>query len=247
MGSLGLGLELGLLRTFSSAEPSTDEFISNVELLSGFEGSDESTNVLDEGPDSRVFTVVGGAQLDTAQAKFGGSSLLLNSDGGNGDFVHVPHSSDFSLHGGLNVTAEAFIRVLEFAKIRTILSKRPSSNASEYTWQIDTLGTISLTFFAAGIARLSIVSVNPLTPEVWHHVAFTRVGNLARLFVNGTLVGSDTQDTLPAENTRPLIIGRTEANTARDFTGWIDEFRFTQGVARYTENFTVPSSAFPRS
>ncbi len=58
-----------------------DPFSSSVVLLSGFEGTDGSTTFLDESPAGRALTANGNAQIDTAQFKFGASSLLLDGQG----------------------------------------------------------------------------------------------------------------------------------------------------------------------
>ena len=67
------------------------------------------------------------------------------------------------------------------------------------------------------------------------------------VFVNGILVALGVRSSAPTTNTSALHIGRDPFNTARDFNGWIDEFRFVKGQAVYTENFVVPAAAFPRS
>jgi len=61
------------------APPPTDPNIASVKLLLGFEGADGSTTITDESPAAKgSATISGNAQIDTAQAKFGSSSLLLD-------------------------------------------------------------------------------------------------------------------------------------------------------------------------
>ena len=98
------------------------------------------------------------------------------------------------------------------------------------------------------------------------HVALVRTGNALKLFINGTdkgtgtLVagsGRDSTDIFTAGN--PYVMasgGGVTANLAVGDIGgpytdygfrrsYMDEFRFSNNVARYTSTFSVPTAAFP--
>jgi hypothetical protein len=100
----------------------------------------------------------------------------------------------------------------------------------------------------------------------WAHVALVRTGNALKLFINGvdkgtgTLTagsGRDSTDIFAAGN--PYVLasgGGVTANLAvADIGGpytdygfrrsFMDEFRFSNNVARYTTTFSVPTAAFP--
>lgn len=91
-------------------------------------------------------------------------------------------------------------------------------------------------------------------PDVghWYHVAMCRYDGDLMLFIDGVQQGISVADSdtyfagtaraaLGAEMSGSAI----EPNTA--FDGWVDEFRFSVGGSRYTENFTPPTAAFPRN
>jgi hypothetical protein len=81
-----------------------------------------------------------------------------------------------------------------------------------------------------------------LTVNQWAHIAVTRSGTTCRLFANGTQVGTLTSaSNLTATN---LVVGGYYS-TVYLFDGYIDDFRITKGVARYTANFTPPAAPFP--
>ncbi len=78
----------------------------------------------------------------------------------------------------------------------------------------------------------------------WTHIAFSRNSGTNRLFVNGTSVATNTNSwTQTFTSTNVLLIGQTIGQD-RPFDGYIDELRITRGVARYTANFTAPTSTF---
>lgn len=77
----------------------------------------------------------------------------------------------------------------------------------------------------------------------WRHIAVTRSGSTNRAFINGVQLGSNITDstnwTFP--NNR-LQVGATLG--AESFAGYIDDLRITKGIARYTANFTPPTTPF---
>ena len=80
----------------------------------------------------------------------------------------------------------------------------------------------------------------------WHHLAITRSGTTLRGFVDGTQIGSDITSSLSfdAYNTDPLRIGFGNDGRGNFYwDGYMSDIRITKGLARYTANFTPPTSA----
>jgi len=88
-----------------------------------------------------------------------------------------------------------------------------------------------------------ITGTGALTANTWQHIAVCKSGSSTRLFVNGTQVGSTYSDTFNYLSARWEIGGRS--NSTFPIVGYMDDLRITNGVARYTANFTAPTQAFP--
>jgi hypothetical protein len=251
--------------TYPPAAGVADEFFNNTTLLVHFDNADGSNSFVDnsqygfDGTQSAQSAVF----ISTSQSKFGGASAYFNGvedQGvfGNGTFVTFPASSIHHFSTG-NFTIEAWIRpTLVNAQGPSTYAIVSQSNAST-TENVFSFyaGTSSLQFawgFNSGGGTQGSASgaFAFSTAGVWYHVAAVRNGNVLRLFVNGTQVGTDTSittDFCPA-TTAPMRIGAmtpfTSLGTFRNvFLGWIDEVRITKGVARYWTAFTPRAFAFP--
>ena len=105
-----------------------------------------------------------------------------------------------------------------------------SDNGNLYVW---VNGTYKIGPFA-----------NVINQSELPHIALTRQSGVAKLWLKGQLLGSAPY---PDSITSGVVhlgrnMGTTSATDPRyDLDGLIDVFRFTKGVARYTENFTPPS------
>lgn len=104
----------------------------------------------------------------------------------------------------------------------------------------------ALNFSAVG--HVDVSTAAGLIPiGVRTHVVAEAGGGEIRLFVNGKKEAAVAYSgTLGVTGAARPTIGRISvAPTDTRFFGFIDEFRITQGVARYTENFTPPTGPFP--
>jgi hypothetical protein len=88
-------------------------------------------------------------------------------------------------------------------------------------------------------------SAGAITTNVWQHWAIVRQSGTTRIYRNGILRGSSFSDTNNINNTTdPLSIGNENIpSTIAAFVGYITNFRWIKGLAVYTGNFTVPTSA----
>ena len=88
-----------------------------------------------------------------------------------------------------------------------------------------------------------------LLSNTWYHVAVTRSGSTWRLFLNGTQEDSVTQSSYITDSGSTTRLGNygPSATASDGLNGYIEDFRITRGVARYTSNFTAPTSAHPTS
>ncbi len=92
-----------------------------------------------------------------------------------------------------------------------------------------------------GNLTVTIPSLN-----TWHHMAFCRQGNTARLYLNGVEVDTDAGYTGSLNNCADvLLFGNSDTGFDQNFNGYLDEIRFSN-VCRYEDGttFTPSTSAF---
>jgi hypothetical protein len=227
---------------FNSAALGID---TNVKILLRFDGTDGSTTITDSAPFPRVWTAAGNAQLDTAQFKFGGSSLLLD---GIGDYVTTPDSPDFSLGAG-DWTVEFWFNcnvaggTLEWICGQNDGIGTPSSVSVQ---MFRTTGNVISGQANVGSTAFTVTGTTQFTNVTntgWHHCALSRQGSTLRLFIDGVQEGGNVTITGSINNSANVWgVGTTGEVTADTWTGWIDRFELIVGLAKRTANFTPPTS-----
>ena len=101
----------------------------------------------------------------------------------------------------------------------------------------------TLRFFYDGADRITSSS---LSTSTWYHIAIVRNSGVTKMYLDGTQTGSSYTDAnnYTAGNGK-LYLFATDASGSQCVNGYIDDFRITNGYARYTSNFTAPTTAFP--
>lgn len=225
----------------------TDPNFSSVVLLLGFEGVDGATSTTDECATPHTMSFLGNAQIDTAEKKFGASSLLLD---GTGDYVSATDSADWDLGAG-QFTAETWVRFASgFGTNEAFLGQWGSAAGDQSWFFFLNAGTLTFRFRdTGGTNRDTTVAWTP-TVNTWYHLAVDRdASNKFRIYRDGSMVASATFSQTMQNGTGLLGLGRIPGFTTFDLNGWMDEVRVTKGVARYASDsgFTAPTAAYPRS
>lgn len=100
-------------------------------------------------------------------------------------------------------------------------------------------------------AAAAVVLLQPFTDNsplnTWVHLAVTRRGSTVRGFQGGVLQFTQGGDSTLAAAHAITVGGANESDWGANhgFVGELDEFRITNGVARYTADFTPPTQPFP--
>ena len=178
---------------------------------------------------------VGGASISTTVSKFGGSSMYFD---GSGDWLLMPAGDKFAFGTG-DYTVEAWVY---FTSITTtdlqIIFLSGSTGGNNLYFHVDG-NQISVGTTAAFISN----QATSFSTGTWYHVAACRYSGTLRLFVNGVQIGSSVSDTTNWISAGSARIGANESGTQTVF-GYINDHRVTKGIARYTTNFTPPTTAF---
>lgn len=221
-----------------------DANFASVVLLVHGDGPNNSTAIRDSsGTPKTLSAVAGAATISTTQSKFGGSAL---SFAGGVDRVTFADHVAFAIGTG-DFTIEAWIHTTNTGVTRVIASQWTASSGADSAFIMFVDGTNLLHFVPAAGTDFSSAATVPLSQ--WVHVAVTRSAGLVRLFINGALDANTlTFASSIVDSTQPMAVGGYQGGGTglwQDaFNGYIDEFRFTNGVARYTASFTPPVAPF---
>lgn len=216
---------------------------ANVVSLLSFDGDNASTVIVDKATVPRTYNAVNGAALSTAQSRFGGSSVFFD---GINDYLISPPITAFDLPG--DFTIEAWIRPNTTVGLQVFFSRQDTGNNIAVQFRLNGPKLEAVLRPNGGASVLTITSVTSLTAGAWHHVAFTKQGVIARIFLDGTLEASGSQTGIYTSTTASLVLGvliETGSPPVTPYAGYMDEFRFTVGIARYTTGFTAPTAPFP--
>ena len=216
-----------------------DADFSSVSLLLLGNGADGSTTFTDSSSNSLTITANGGAEISTANYKFGGASALFDA---NGDYLSIASNTLLNLDG--DFTIEAWIYLSSSTpNWPTILGSGQTSFVSGCSYfmvnsQSSSNHRIRLGNYTNAVESTGLISLN-----TWTHVAVTRSGTTVRLFIDGVLDSTHTSSlTYHFDNTETQIGKNGWDGTNGQWLGNIDDLRVTKGVARYTSSFTAPTA-----
>lgn len=204
--------------------------ITNTSILTNFTNGAIFDNAM-----MNDLETVGNAQISTSVVKFGTGSLSFNSASAPSNLVSSSTDA-FALRTG-DFTIEGWVYPTQWTNDSTLLRIDNSSNI----------------FFVLIYNGQLCIHTNGYSPNInyqlfgsmslntWNFISITRAGGVFSGYVNGVKSGNTNSTIVDIGCTRAFV---GEPSTNR-FIGFIDDFRITKGVARYTATFTPPTAAFP--
>ena len=95
-----------------------------------------------------------------------------------------------------------------------------------------------LVSYSGGIPTTAEASVS-LSTDTWYHVTVAKTGSTVKMFLDGTAL-SVTGSLTFANVAGDLHIGHSSTHSGADhyLNGHVDEFRISNGIARWTDSFT---------
>lgn len=207
----------------------SDPYYNYVGLLLHLDGANNSQMFTDNSPNPKTLTAVGNPRIKTNNKKFGTASLNLN---GGTNYITVPPSIDLTF-GVENFTIECWVYQMT------------SDDYTLITWSSDKWKI----YYDDNKLKVSdgagdIIVGGSVSTENWNFIALTRNSGNLRLFINGIQTGQKVRNTTSLSGDITYIGSDSLGSTVN---GYIDEFRITKGIARYTINFAVPKKPFSDS
>lgn len=236
-----LTVTASLIAGTAVGDTGSDPNWASVNLLMRGEESNGDTTPLDDSALNHTTAAAGGAQVSTAQAKYGTGSLQVNNSAHSIDVTRQGTEFDF---GTGDFTIEAWVRTGGAATIRFICTTRNVSGG-DMGWMFYIGSDHKLGFTCwdpAGTTRVTMSGTNAISSNTWTHVAVTRNGSSWKLWKDGSQEQSATNSGGIVASTNTFRIGYDPSAANRTMDGYIDELRITKGVARYTDTFTPPSA-----
>ena len=196
-------------------------------------GTDAS--IIDKTQNKTILTLEGNTTGSTTQVKFTNSKSIYVD--GSGDNVTI---TDLEM-GSADLTFELWMYqdIAQSASYRGILSASSYTDSNPFTLYTHN-STLQLWL---NQMDPSPSASGPFTAFTWHHVAIVRNSGTWTLYIDGISVGtSTTGGTYNFTNTIDFLLGQRTGGSY-DWKGYLQDVRFTKGVARYTANFTPPTSS----
>jgi len=220
----------------SNFTPPTERLtaIANTSLLTCTNKND----IWEQGSGS-LLTKAGNTTASNTQRKFTTSSAMYFD--GTGDYLSFSNSTDFDIAGDLSWTIEGWWYWNSNSGEQVLIEKFTGGTGPGWTLYKLNGGPIG---FYSGSSGAFSNAIHTVTTGQWYHVAVSRdaTTDRTRAFVDGVLKVDSTYS-IGNNSSGNLYIG-TRNGSGSYMNGYVQDVRFTKGLARYTSSFTPPSSEF---
>ena len=224
----------GIARWTSDFTPTTEAYTSDncTKLLLHFDGSDGSTS----------FT-------DSSRDHFKGKAISFD---GSGDYLPLADSDDWYIDGNFTCDFSVRFNALPTSEnqMQFFLQTNDNWQDTHYFYILNQSGLYTLRYVVVtgNVTQVYLMSTWS-TPVIntWYHLAIVRNGNVFNCYVDGISIGNSTNSVTYANLVNPVTIGAFDnpVGYAGEFlNGWIDEFRWSKGTARWTSDFCPPNAPY---
>jgi hypothetical protein len=219
-----------------------DPYYDNVVLLLPFDqDAPGPLGTLDYSKYHSGFITVGTPVLSSAQVKYGDRSCLFTA--ANADRLECSNAGSLNL-GDSDFTLEGWFYTNSLATTRGLFYQGQlyGGGSNKIEAQVAANGSINLRDFNTFDFQ---TPAGVVTTGNFQHLAFVRSGTSLYVFVNGILKATATKSAGVVTTGNLLEIGycmERGTNQNKFFDGYIEDFRITKGIARYTADFTPPTA-----
>lgn len=224
------------------------ELDSFTKLMLHLNGLDGATTTIDASQSNHTITFENSAELDTAFKKFGTSSCLFNL--ATSDRLKVDDTTEDWNFGTGDFTLEMWFRSTDLGGSRILMrcsNGLPGTDNWVIVWSPSSGGLMLFNSKISNAYTSDYAWFFTLASGTWYHIAIVRDGTNLYCFKDGVAASIATASTPINGNSvgltgQPLYLGGYPADV--HFSGHMDEVRVSKGIARWTTNFTPPTSEY---
>ena len=256
LGSLKVYAPNSAALSDDSTQINKDPYWENVFLYLKMDGPDGGTMLTDTSTRSNTVTTYADAKLSTAQSMFNGASLHVPGTRSSRVDITGPNVLDI---GDRDFTIEAWVLISDVASDGSvwIVGAYGTSTGCYGDVYIDNTNcTVVLGLlnpYASASRNCTFKTPKANLVNAWHFITWVRKDGIAYIYIDGVQVATApfTATISPAIRLRiggmNHYSGPDSFSVNYSFNGYIDEVRITEGIARYTGNFTPPTGPFPKT
>jgi len=218
-------------------DTSTDPYFSDVILLLKFDGANGGTTFTDSSNNNTTITRNANTVLSNVVTKYGSTSGYFDGAQDNLSFplITIPLNTDFTIETWFNTADDA-------ANDSALCGTYSGNGGNNQMFRFSKNNTNDFLIYNNG-SIFSYTRSTALANNTWYHTALTRENNVCKFFMDGVLEATNSN----FSGAIKLAHVGAGYNGTNEFRGYMDEFRITSGVARYTSSFTPPTAGFPTS
>ncbi|MFA5926334.1 MAG: LamG-like jellyroll fold domain-containing protein, partial [Parcubacteria group bacterium] len=249
-GNVGIGTTAPNEKLTVNGAMSLAESAAAPDVTSGFgklyavplSGNDSYTKLLlhadgtgatftDSSSSGKTVSAAGTATQSTTQYKFGGESASFSSG-----YLSTTDSTDWTWDG--DFTVDFWFRLNSTTNNFFLTSAGSLPNPS-LRIMYDASNGWNLYDGAANHAFSDSLSTG-----VWYHAAVVRTNGVVKVFRDGAQKGSDWATSATFDMSASGLYIGADWNGGTSFNGYMDEYRISKGIARWTSAFTPPTRAY---